>query len=1178
MKERGKRSYVRIFLLLLLVGVFAAVVKLDAGEQLRVWLERKRQASIAEQRFVNPALDAEARAPVAPSLWKEAEKKRYAALLAQSKPDVIVLPYQIPIAKDQFGVDLSARMVMAYMTAQRLALDSALKVADVELAARATGEPRHMTRDEAVAFGRSVGAATIVYGTASHDGERMLSVKIVRASTKPGTQDRSATVERIAISDTQTPELAFRKVIDGLMREIGVSQTPVARRHVVPDQYFPDVPASAASSDSDNPVAGLWTQQLLGSLHAGEGFRGKARVYERALAGLEFVDPGSPDYRLLAARALVQLERRPAALEMIGTPQSPEEAAFVEYLNGNAPDLTAAIEKIKRPLPKLLARIDLAQMGQAYNFDSSETVAMMEEAAQSAPAAWQPAVVWHISLRDRWLVRSTMEIKQVLDVQFPLAGYSAEDVLRGKAVTGFADNPRLAYEIEGAPLEHVRRVQEEQGKDWCCAPAAWQPRPFQYLALLSSLSEAMLLHGLERTHKVHGQPERALAVADLLAETALQGGHPQLQHRTMRILEELMNRERASGKRAALANRLYETAKQVRQWETGDPNVVTNAVYYEHQAANVRFAGGGGSAAYPELKSFKADFPPTHFSLRHSSQYEAALELNGDTEVIRRACSYAVFAMRACFAWRSALEAAGRSSEARKMEEELTTRRFRGNEYLVRHIVRAKLGAGQLAEAQAFTARAIALAPKRSRLYLDLGNLYLRTGDVDAARKVFLSYPAFSDDAERNSVRISGDADWAASAFANRGYLKEARHFYEIAARHDNGSGSYYAARKALAYMDRRFGEAAEFALRAAQHYPGGSTSYRYIALLFALGDSKAAWPAAREAINRYPGSTAWFALPVGFRMEEADATALGAWAVEVARLRGGDEGTMSALSIVVQTLAVDRTAESISAVRTIRDQVLPNSNPTAFTAEAARRNNGSGNRLDYIDRFIAGYAAHKRNDFEAAWNAFQSFPALGGTNAATDAFLTALPYHAYAAAKTGRSAAFSSYLEQYEKPFSKTPLDQPYDYVTKFDIYLARAALASAAGKHAEANKQLSLARSYNQGINARLLFPAYVYAEFCELLAADSGQREFLDAGVSLAKAHQVTEPWSAWAYAYEALHGTNAEERAKAYAIARHLDPQSARLSRAAPAIAKKADEWLAFNKPFPAVRKTPLQKAL
>ena len=990
MKRRDKLS---LTVLLLLVATLGAVLYYDVGERFRFWAKVNLYGPEVED-AANPSLAAEARAAVAPSPWKEAEKKRFTALLAEAKPDVIVLPYQIPTGKSELGIDVSARMVMAFMTAQRLALAERTRVADVELAALATGEPRHMTRDEALAFARSVGASTLVYGLASHDGKGHLSVKIVRAGTQRGAEERTAAAD-VAISDAQPPEVAFRKIVDGLMRDIGIAEPPVPRRFAVADDFFPEDPVKAAT-DNDNAVAGLWIQHLIGALHTGSGFRGEGRTYERALAGMEFVDPASADYRVLTARALVRLNRRPAALEALGTPRTAEERALLEYLNGNAPDLAAAIDRIKRPLPKLLARLDLAQVGRAYDFKSGEIIEMAEEAAKGAPAGWRPAIVWNVMLMSPWHARSGAEMKQVLDVQFPVAGFTAEDLLRGKSVTGFAQNPRLAYEIEGSPIEHARRVLRERGAEWCCMSAGWQPRPFQYLLLLSSLTEVMLLHQVTHVSEMQGHPDRALMMADLLGETALQGSHPQLQHRTMSIIWNLMNKERSAENKAARAKRLYETAKQVRQWETADSETVVNAIYYEHNAAHVHLADRGGSNGYPEINQFEADFPQTHFALRATKAYKAALELDGDIDVLRRSCLYAVFGMSACFSWRNGLEATGRANEARAMEEELG-RRFRGNEYLARYMLDSKERVGRLDEARAIAEQSIEIAPKRSRLYLDLGGLYLRMGELEKARKIFRAYPGLSDARGANIVGISNDAQWIGSAFAHRGHLEDARHYYEISARHESGSHLHYQALMALAFMDRRFGDALDVALRAAQHYPGDSSAYMYTALLFATGDPQTAWPAVREAMNRYPGSTLWFSVPVAFRMEKADAKAIGSWAAEAARsYRSGDgnSSAFDALGIAIQALSVDRSMASMEALADIRKNLLPNRPPKALTADSVRAQSWQGGRIDYIDRFVAGYAAHKRGDFEAAWHVFQNFRVPGSSGRATDAFVTAMPYH----------------------------------------------------------------------------------------------------------------------------------------------------------------------------------------
>jgi hypothetical protein len=172
-------------------------------------------------------IEAEAKAPVEPSPWIEAEKRRYAALLASSRADVLVLPFQVPAGAKQFGVDATSRMVMAHMTAQRLA-GGELKVADVAHVAKALARPRRMTRDQAAQFGSTVRAQTVIFGEASHDGGGHLTLTLSAIPAGAAGQTKSVSRSGIEIADAVPPELAYEKVADALMRELGIAGVHVA--------------------------------------------------------------------------------------------------------------------------------------------------------------------------------------------------------------------------------------------------------------------------------------------------------------------------------------------------------------------------------------------------------------------------------------------------------------------------------------------------------------------------------------------------------------------------------------------------------------------------------------------------------------------------------------------------------------------------------------------------------------------------------------------------------------------------------------------------------------------------------------------------------------------------------------------------------------------------------------
>lgn len=1174
MKKEAKSRYFRVAVLMVLLCITAVAAQ---KHWLDYWISKFSTAPrlpAAAAAGANPASDilakieAEARRPVAPSSWLEAEQKRHVALLAQAKPDVVVLPYQIPVEPNKFGIDIAARMIMAYMTAQRIVGHTKLKVADVGLVARAVGEPRYLNREDALAFGRAVGAGTVFYGHAWHDGSGKFAVRLARISTSPDAAWTIANADNIAISDTITPELAFREVIDNIVQQLGITTRLEPKIYSIKDNYFPTSPVAATGVDSVNPVEGIWIQELLATLYPLRTHRARARAFERAMAGLDFVSPDSPDYRLLAARALVQLNRRPAALVMIGNPQSAEEVAFVEYLNGNLPEMTAAIAKIKRPLPRLLAELDLIWMRRAYQLDSGDTLSLAVQFAKRVPQEWQPSVAWTIALQNEWQMRSNTEIKGVMDAHFPLAGTSAEELLKGKTAGESPNDQRRAVELEGLPFGHANIVVEQKGAQWCCTSQAWQPYPAQYLSLLTAFPEAMLLHTVQHYYGTQGNAAQALQLIDLLNQVIFHDGDIGLQLLKMRVLGTLIEGERDPGRNKDLADRMYQAAIQVRQWETADAGTIHDAVRYEKWATAIRYDLAVKNVIYPEVNSFKTDFPPTWNFLRTSDPYRSAIDTAKNIEIIERTCSYSVIGMRSCFAWRSALAATGQVDEAMKYEKEKLRPRFHGNPYSLVSLMALMKDRGEMDNARALAQESIAVTPKSVEGYYQLGRMALTTGDYANAQKIFLSYPLLQDPKNANAVHLSNIAFAAAEGLAIRGATKEARPLYDIAAKFANGSAAAEHANMKIAYMDRRFEDAKTIALGSMKHYPGTDLTYDYLALTFAMGDSSEAWSMAR-----YPSSYSWGAVPVGFRAEGSSAAKVLEWAKVTANLpvrqaRDPDNQRLYALTIAIAAMATDRSAEAMTQIAGVRRGVFPNSEPQDLTnPDARKRNYAVGTQIDYLDRFVAGYSAHKRNDFQSAWKIFQNWPVGGRSDVATDTFVFVLPYFAYAAVKTNQTGDFNGYLENYKKPLLYTPLDRPPVQYPRFDIFLANAVLAALQGNHDEAKKNLLNAQTIGQTRGARPLPPEYVFAEVCELLGVDTGVRDYLEIGVNWAKSFQVYEPWSAWAYAFEAKHGKNENERAKAYAMARYLDKDSARLVAIEPHIIKKADEWLFKNKPFP-----------
>jgi hypothetical protein len=126
-----------------------------------------------------------------------------------------------------------------------------------------------------------------------------------------------------------------------------------------------------------------------------------------------------------------------------------------------------------------------------------------------------------------------------------------------------------------------------------------------------------------------------------------------------------------------------------------------------------------------------------------------------------------------------------------------------------------------------------------------------------------------------------------------------------------------------------------------------------------------------------------------------------------------------------------------------------------------------------------------------------------------------ALPYFAYAAAKTG------------DRLKIETVVDNAARSSNDFDDRLASAA---------------------------------------CEWLYRDTHDARFRTMLVEWLKSHEVIQPTQGWAYAMHYTYERDTTERVHALAMARYLDPSSERLRTATKADVEKAKAWFSKNNPF------------
>jgi hypothetical protein len=1173
-------------------------------------LEARKKAEEGRKR-----IEAEARVPAAPSPWIVAEKDRYTEALSAVKPKIAVLPFLIPGDNRQNGIDLSARMVMAYLVAERIAASTGESVADIEFVSRALGEPRELGRNDAIGFAKKIGASKLILGEASHNGSGQLQIAVSLFNVP---QSSAAAIEepktwsKVGLETTPAlpPELVFARFVDESVSQLLPENRIIGGTGKEGATSSGLAKSPLAAIDGARTVAdGIWTQLLLGILTPNETPRARERIFERALAGVESLPRESRDYRVLKARALAHLGRRPAALAVLDTTaKSPEEQALLAMLNGNVPEITRSIGHIKNPLPLLVSRIEKVWVEARYGLENEDLIRTAGEILKTVPKDWAAPVEWFIASHNLWNVGPTLPVKVVMDAHFPVAGFSAEEIVRSKVAAGRRDS-QAGLEIEAMPVAHATKAFAQSGATWCCDTRAWKPQHYQYLNLLAAGAEGMLIRVVDHYSYIQGQREQALQLAAQIDEAAFMGGSIPLNLRRAQMIATAMQQNPASPQYAMQGETLYQTAKRVRYWNTSDPVVAADAAAYESMGANTHFSELApvprGPVGYPRINDFVRDLPPSLGAVQRSERYQAAsYEVESDPAVFEIACELSISWPDPCNLWRLGVAASGKSDASQTIETAHLIERFNGSPKRAEFIIAAYTSRGDVERATKFAAEQIKLRPRDWSSYRTLGNIYSHAGQFKEAANAYLAFPIFRNPPADNTVGISVNAEISANDLARRGAIAEAKPLYEIAARYRNGSAASLQAQSFLASFDRRFGDAETATREKLERYRDGGSMRAYFALLFALGDSKNAWAGLRDGIARVDDMAPWRAVPVGLRLEGADVNAAKQWLQEYGRPGAapdqsrGNPVNLRALSAIVQTLATDRDQQSIGALAAMTNEVLP-ARPSGDAFFAANLDNVPPENRDgvrkaieaakarfeasrksapaesptwanSVKRFVKGYDAIKRADYQSAWDTFQENRFPSNYRDAFEASVAGLPYHALAAVKLGKSDEFSKFLDETSKeirPTAERNFNSPA--YPEFERHLARAVLAMSKGEFDASRQQLLLARGKfpDVGQATRPLVPEYIFAEICEILSIESKRSEYLELAVAWAKSWQVYDPSSAWPHAFEAKYGKDSTARVRAYAIASYLNRHSARIADVSPDIAARGKAWLESNKPFP-----------
>ncbi len=1103
--------------------------------------------------------------PRSVSDWKSTEKKVYQKLLAAEKFDVLVVPFQV----QEYALDRATRSLMTAQLALAIAAGQK-RTPNPYLVARALGDgDRRLDPKEVYAFADKIGVKKIIWGYVGHDRSHTMAVSIQsqerNANGVFNVQAISApkNFERIAFTDEKPPIEAYQTVLPDMLTAIGIDGSVLAL--IKPDSSaasieLPDVPLGMVS-DKQAPARDALFFQLLASLtpHAAE--RVKERFTEKSLLAIYSMSPDAADYRVLKARAYMLLGLRPAALQLLAEPKTPEENELVAALNGNQPDVERFGSQIKPLAKRTMAMLDANYLGQAYaRIDKSQSLA-------TAASLKLPGKIWPFFAArafadsDLWAQFDNVYLKQLLDHEFPIKDYTVEGMIRGVASLGDAEKLQTMTDL--SVINHIHKLLETDAAKWCCQSSPARLSAVDYLDLIEAIGNDDLMRRADFLTDIQGAPERTLDFLNRIE--SVYKGHPEFTLARAQAQIRMANTVEGAEKEGLLKS-AYVNLFDVMYWEQGQSYLSAGA--FNQIGVTGRQDYGYFDNCYAADYPFRPYYPNWENYGRPEyliSNAEAALR-NATSDVT--ALNYLDWHFKKVAKQPDKRDALFKSIEGR----------FAGNPAIYQLWAQKSLDNGDAESANKYFRESIKAQPTVWQPYMALGNLLIEQGQLQAANQLFMSYPAFKNGSSENPVGTSNSAYEAGTTFYWLGEFSLATPLYRLASRQETGSSADISSRLRLKLLEGDLRGALSGSLERARRY-NNSYAYRdYLGMLHAMGASKDAWAAFNVLASQTDNSSVWESVLVGHRIEGKSETEIAAWAKQMAEQNIGKKSDLAANHLlragVMDRIPSKELAASLDAIAlpvwknntssnqwTIRPSLegtefivgprmtATNKNATHFDENIPQKNRVKSDTV----YFAEAYRAIRTGEFAAARTSLEEAAILYDLSNQDDLSYL-LPYYAFAAAKAGDV----SKVEKYMADFSVS--EKGFDYL------LAHAVIAGIGGKIEESVQLLKSALYKRPFTDKRPLPTEYQYAEVCKWLYEATGNRKYMEITLDWAKKNQKFQPWFAWAYAMEAVLSGNKTDRRRAIAMAVYLDPQSEMLGRISKTEREKAIWEFKKENPF------------
>lgn len=1112
--------------------------------------------------------------------WINKERDRISKLTLGNTYDVIVLPVQMRLLRS----DKISRTLSAEIIADAIRTTTGQSVMPVQLVESLVGNHSYHISDETVAsLAKIYKAKTVISLYVGQTEDKNKHYELGYYAKTAGQSGLGRIFALDQFSDTNPLELMVGNRVDAILKSLYPDARPYVQvNYTTAPKVELGKNINSLLTAKDDPYTQAVNLELLGMLTSHIDFRQRDGYMERALIALRHVNPATKNYDLLYARAMFYLYRRPVALETIKNDHSAEANALRDMLNGNYTELKQEVFAIDDPVFRLFSYFDVNDLAYQYGSDITTVNKGQLVHYMKDDPGWSGLVENRRRDLDGWYAPNPTRLLLGMSKAFPDISMSLVSILKQKSVVGDIDAGDAksdfifmdAYKHEMDSMEHALNMNIDGEKI----------TPYDLLKFYRAIGISSVLRKIDKDLDIYGLPDDAESLSNLASNYF--SGNPAYISRKIRIDGYKLDATQGDEHLKYLKD-LIETSASL-EWldENTDPDTIY-AEYYRSTYLKEYYKQFKKTVSYNQ--DFSAGFDvPSGYRLYEYFGYPTAL-----------AYTYHRFALlKAVFKNKGKLLLSPKSYTMAQLEQELSTR-FDGHNDKLIFIADRYQEKGDMASVLKVLKKAVEEKSENWSIYLKLGKIYLRDGELKKASDTFNAFPAFAHPSNTNSVQLSNNSYTVGTLLYFAGDYQDAIPLLQYSARLDTGSSGSLSAAYRLAMLDKKYLAALKMARYNARRYNDEFRYRDFLTLLSLLGYPDQTEEGFKVLAPRYSRGQAWLSLFVSQRRKKLSLDDIVDWVNQYENVQS-EQVVLDANGYLLLQALTDRHLTSAQSqklssgfrsdakVTYLNRATIPKTPmyrilmgmaeapppllrattqsaqkrhvagpPTQDELRQARRLQESTHSMGEFNGFFTAYEQLASGHYNQAYQSFalysNFFPPkeknykLGNL---------VIPYIAYAAIRSGNTDKMETYLA------SNTSLSVD----SAFDYHLTKAILAAGNRDIDTSLKSLDDAFNRKPEVDQRAVFYWYELTQFCVWLGDTTHDKRYIDKALKWVKIYEVIQPQYGWAYAFEAKYAHNTQDRIRAAAFSEYLDPRSLWLSTVPKSIRQKARHWWKEHNPY------------